>query len=252
MWEVVEIFDTIFPAVPWDTLWGQLADQFPHMRDFALGDPVPAEKISITAPELIAALFDRAIGLGPIQLSHEAFTGLTRMLQAGHVDIFEHVLSKLLDDGGDARFLATDALTKVHTHPEVKARFSARLQSLVDDMDVGVHTAALLLAQDWGIDIVRKPRPLPAFYSLEFLASDEAVGNGLTDEQTRGLVVEDPLAWTTPWQRDVTLLAEASGIASEKLRRRIGQLIASWGGVEASGAGASRRPTRLSSDCRST
>lgn len=241
LWKAEEIFPLLFEEVPWSELWQRLEAQIRTMRDYRMGREIPA----VTGPQddeaLVAAMFIWALTLGVPLLHAEAARGAAELLRVRKEKIFVAIVEHLLAAGGEAAMLGADLLTDHVEDHRLAAHFRGRVQMLADDPDAGVAAAASFLAERWGLPVSVERRDLPSFYQLHFPEQDADVrGKALVDGQTRGMIIEDPLGWTEGWESFAELLAEKAGLPALQVRRRVAQLIHSWGGVGAYGHSASK------------
>ena len=134
-----------------------------------------------------------------------------------------------------------DLLTEAHEDHIVCEQFSNRLQDLASNSDAGVVASAMFLATFWQVHVLFEHHHLPSLYNLHFVDDELPSGHTLSDQQTRSLVLDDVLAWTDAWSSPVKWIAKWSGFSRHHIRFRVGQLVQSWGGVEAFGHPASKR-----------
>lgn len=241
LWSIDEIFPLLFEEVPWPQMWDQLAAQIQSMRDFRLGNQVSPLTGVVTDSELIAELFCWALTFGIPLLHDQASRGAIALLNCGYHAIVIKIIERLLDRGAEPKLLGMELLLHAIRNNNIANHFKGRLAVLAEDSDIGVSAAATFLANRWHTPVHLMPRDLPQFYQLHLPDPMKVRGHVASDQRTRGMVLEDPLGWTEAWMSVVKHIARVSDVSIEHIRRRAGQFVSSWGGVEKFGHAASIR-----------
>ncbi|MTJ80159.1 MAG: hypothetical protein F8N37_03925 [Telmatospirillum sp.] len=241
LWSTEQIFPLLFEQVPWPQMWDRLAAQIQSMRDYRLG----IQMAPLTGVEddsgLIAELFCWALTFGVPHLHDQAVRGAVELLNRGYQAIFIGIIERLLERGPEPTILGMELLLQAINNHDVADHFEDRLALLAEDADIGVSAAATFLAERWHNPVMLEQRELPQFYQLHLPDLVVVRGHVASDQRTRGMVIEDALGWTEAWMSLVEHLARASDVSIEHIRRRVGQLILSWGGVAQFGHAGSKR-----------
>lgn len=249
LWEVDDIFPLLFEEVPWPALWGHLEAGLQGMREYRLARAVEQDNSIEDDDELVAALISWSATIGIPMVRAQAARALRQLNADGFARLVIAAAERLLKGDGEARFFAMLVLADAAGKQAVADRFSPRLPELAVDPDAGVALTAHLLAAWWNSSVAVQRRDLPPFYNLQLPDRDGGVG-GLADQETRGLVIDDPLDWTRGWEHHVESIAREAAVDVTTVRWRIGKFIRDWGGVERFGHAASNllkaRLTRLS------
>ena len=240
LWSVDRIFPLVFEKVDWPALWDQLAPQLLSMRESRLGEPPAAPTEQLDDRELVAELFCWALTLGVPALHEQAVAGFRDLIDRSHHDVAIRICEQLVARGSDAALTATTLLTACGEDETLSAHFLPALPALLESEDGGIAGAASYLSMLWGAPLPIERRELPDFYSLHLPEGDAVRGDAAIDEQTRGMVIEDPMGWTAGWLSLVRTMSQDSGISVEHIRWRARQLIQSWGGIDAFGHAASK------------
>jgi len=241
LWSIGEVFPVLFEEVPWPELWNLLAAQIESMREFRLGRLVPVTAQVADDCALIAEVFAWGLTLGVPLLHAEAARGAIALLAIGNEPIFHAVVDRLLGADGEALMIGIDLLTSVVDRRSLKGQFDSHLIELVDHPDVGVAAAASFLCERWGIGVKPKTKDLPAFYRLQLPQFENVFGNAASNTQTGDMVIDEPLGWTEGWEELAQRIARDANLSTIHVRRRVGQLIYSWGGVKRYGHAGSKR-----------
>jgi hypothetical protein len=233
--EVDEIFPILFKSPPWPKMWELLAGQLTEWGEFQKA-VLPTQKVSVeTDEELLAELVVWAIGLGIPVLASEAARAVSELLKASFTSIFFRVIELSLERGDETALWAMDILIKNHDEQEVAERFTPNLSTLVTHPDLGIAASASYLGFLWQVQTKAPRKLLPAVYKVHWPDESLIPVGAVADKQTRGLLLDEPMAWTTGFESYVTQLADAVGAPDHVVRWRAGHLINGWGGVEAFG-----------------
>ena len=232
LWSLDEIFPLLFENVPWPALWDRLEPNIRASRDYQAGEMASAAESVENDEQLLSELLHWALMLGAIDVHRQGVFALLEVLDIGNTEVFEQVLDRLLAGNTEKQMVAMDILVRVKTNSFVEDHFGHRMPDLSQNTDLGIASTASYLGAYWGQNIGIRNEPLPAFYSIEIPDPEPVKGNPLTGEHTRGLIIDDPLAWTENWERVVHFLAKWSDIPKLKIRYRAARLITLWGGVE--------------------
>ena len=247
LWSTKEIFPLLFETVSWAGLWSRLEDNIRAGRDFQVGSDLPISDGLKDDDELVVRLVEMTLEMGANDLTLQVSNLVRDLLGWGHATIVESLLKRLLVSGGKKRMRAMDLLVQSHENSDIRQAFQANLANLTTDPDAGVSASAFLLGSKWGQPLEMPKTDLPPFYSLEFALDDRVNGMALRDDHSHALLLDDPLGWTEHWLDLVELLEDFSGIPAVKIRFRVAQFVASWGGINEFGHDASnQQEARLS------
>lgn len=241
IWEIDTVFPLLFDNVDWVELWNSLEAHIRAMRDFKVGHKVDDLNEIADDSSLMAALHVWAISLGVPLVRDQAIHSAHELRKQGNCALFGEVVLRLLVDKDENALVAMDLLTEACDDDVVCEQFSERLQDLTAHSDAGVAASAMFLASVWQVCVSIERRDLPPFYDLHLPSDKTSSGHTLSDQQTRGLVIDDVMAWTEGWTKPIKWIAKWSGVSEHQIRFRVGQLVQTWGGVEAFGHQASKR-----------
>lgn len=239
LWEVDDIFPVLFEEVPWIELWDHLDASLQGMREYHLGKTVEPDESIEDDDELVAALLFWASTIGVPMVRAQTARALRQLNADGFAPLVIAVAERLFNDDGEARFFAMLVLADAAEEPAVAERFRPSLPVLAADPDAGVAWTAHLLAAWWNSPVDVQRRDLPPFYTLQ-LPDREGAGGALADQETRGLVIDDPLDWTLGWETLCESIARHAGVDVTTVRWRTGTFIRDWGGTERFGHTGSR------------
>lgn len=241
VWEIDKLFPLLFGDVPWPRLWSVLEDQIRLYRDYRLGEDLPDADGPGSDEELVAQLLIWALTMGVPLVHAEAARTARTLLDNNEDAIVNRAVDCLVSTGGENRMIGMDLLTYAVDRPAIEQAWRERLPALTNDQDGGVVAAAIFVGNQWNIPLQPTARELPAVYQLHLPDTVHVTEVSAADQQTRGMVIEDPLAWTAPWMALVGFIAKETDTPPNQLRHRVGQLIRSWGGVEQFGHQGSQR-----------
>ncbi len=241
IWELDTIFPLLFEKINWVDLWNCLETHIRTMHDFQVGREVTDLNEVPADGNLLAKIYIWAISLGVPVILDQAVLGLHELRTQDSDALFRDVVWQLLDDEDENALVAMDLLIEAHNDDNIREQFSQHLQNLAGHPDAGVIAAAIFLASVWQVRVSIKWLDLPPFYDLHFPSDEAPSGHTLSDQQTRGLIVDDLLAWTEGWREPIKWIAKWSGFSERHIRFRVGQLVQTWGGIEAFGHPASKR-----------
>ena len=239
LWAADEIFPLVFEEIDWPAIWDRLAAQLAAMREMRLGVGPIGSGGNSGNEDPIAGLFCLAFTLGATPLRDQAAAGFTALLRTSHHDIAIAICERLMGTGDEATLTAAALLVTGADDEKLAAHFLPKLADLGASADAGIAAAASYLGQVWGTPLPVELRDLPVFYTILLPDTDSPSGAAVADEQTRGMVIEDPMGWTQSWLSLIRQIARDAGVSVPHIRWRVRQLIHSWGGLEAFGHNAS-------------
>lgn len=240
LWSTDEIFPLVMEVINWPAIWDRLESQLTAMREYRLGEGPERGKSDLCEEGLIAELFCWAGTLDVLLLREQVFAGFAALLSAGHEAIAIEICEKLIERGDEAALLATKLLAANTNDARLASHFGGKLDSLAQSDDAGIAAGASYIAEMWGNVLPLDVRDLPDFYSLHIPETCPPRGEAAVDEQTQGMVIEDPMGWTADWLGLVRAIARDGHISVSHVRWRAQQLIQSWGGIKAFGHEASK------------
>ncbi|PTA70344.1 MULTISPECIES: ATP-binding protein [unclassified Stenotrophomonas] len=246
LWDVDDIWPVLTASPDWAAMWAAVAEQLPTTRDYRLGEDVSDEGVHTDAT-LAASLIERMLLLPVPDVRWHAGRAALALASADPHAFARLMVSLLVSDEDD---VVIDGLRLMHsaTRAERSSELVALVVGLTGHADFGIRELARRLATRWGREVDPVRTPMPAFYSLALPpigAPDRA--DQLRAQPFGPPSVSDPAAWSAPFPDAIELLAQIAGVSEDHVRRRVQQLIDSWGGVEAFGqAGINRLRARLS------
>ncbi|HET7562815.1 MAG TPA: hypothetical protein VFJ87_10615 [Rhodanobacteraceae bacterium] len=233
LWDIDDIWPVLTTAPNWQAMWESVEEQLPCTRDYRLGKDI--EMIDVdTDSALTAKLFHQLLALPIPELRWHAERGLSAL-----ADIDEDALTTLIESmlsGAAEEVIEGLRLARAWGRTKLRGVLETRVVALVDHDDIVVRSLAKALTMKWGLDVGRQVAPTPVFYSLALPPLQPVVrANSLRRRPFGPPAVSDVAAWSAPVDHLVSRLAEAAGVSTGHIRRRVQDLIESWGGLEAFG-----------------
>ena len=242
LWEGEEIFPLLYRDINWAALWDRLVEQIEGYRDYQKVPGVPrGSGAAHDDIDLIVRLFTEAVKFGVSDPRVQAADGLLELIRAGSTDPFCRACRLLIEGEGPEALLGTRLLLEARGHKGVAAAFRDDMDRLAAHEDACVAAIGEILSDAWGDEARMPEADLPPIYTLELPPMDKTTGRSLRDEESLGPVIDDPAAWTEGFEQWVDDLSRYSGVPTSNIRRRVAQLVNSWGGATKYGAKAAEQ-----------
>lgn len=239
LWGIEEIFPLLYRDIDWALLWDRLAEQIEDYRDYQKTLAVPRDNSTAHDDlDLLVRLFIEAVNFGVSDPRKQAADGLLELVRVGSTDAFCRACRLLIEDEGSAVLLGARLLFEARDDDTVATVFRDDMDRLTAHEDACVAALGEILSDVWGGKARMKEAELPAIYVLELPPMDKTAGRSLRDKESLGPLIDDPAAWTEGFEQWVDDLARFSGVPASNIRRRVAQLVSSWGGATKYGAKA--------------
>lgn len=238
-WQSDKLFPLLFQTPEWPLLWEQLAEQIYASRDYGKSEDLRTILPPLGDDALITRIFVDAARLGVNDPRKQVQSGLLLLLEHGKEQLFCEVCSDLLAGDSTLALIGARLLIAARDNLVVADTFRIALAPLLSSDDAAIFAIGTILAEVWGVDIDIETRELPAIYGLALPALDHARGRSLRDVRSGAPVLDDPVAWTEPFNWLIKPIAAKASFEPDIICHRLTQIIVQWGGAGRYGAGAS-------------
>lgn len=232
------VLELITDPLPSEEFWEETEQHLVQYREFRLADPVTTIDSIQSHLDVVAFLVAKAFSFSCPEVTQHARRAAQLIAQS---DLGPTFLEKFLSFLRECPDGPREAVALVHG-----LRLQSHLQAVVLDEantraasdDFVIATLARRTLSDLGANYQQAPTSLPPFYQIATAQSDQAEdfdpAPGLLSGQ-RPVWSEEPWTWTSIMPRPIKLLALASDVPIETLRRRCALFMSQEGGREAFG-----------------
>jgi hypothetical protein len=236
-----DVLAVISDPIPFSEFWSETEEHLKEYREFRLAEPVDTIESAQTYSDVLAFIVAFAFKLCCPEVTIHARRAGRLISKSGKGAGFADKLANYLQvysDGGRERAALLHSL-RVDT--SLRAFVIKEANELVLDDDFVVSVIGRKVLHDIGEEMDDLPSTdLPAFYSLLPSNSDQADNfdppPGLLSGQ-RPVWSDDPWTWTSMLRGTLRLLADATHVPLELLRRRCASFMSKEGGQSAFGPG---------------
>lgn len=233
-----DVLSLLSPQISGEEAWNCLERHLSNFREYSLGgDLGEPPEMPPEGTECLADLLFRAFGMTAFWLTHMARVAAMELLQVPKgAEVVEALLRRLFNSemSPEAARIAWEGKNS----PDLQGTIINLLPEMFRSRDLGIREVALMLASELGTEPVWEEAALPGFYDIE-LPPHPLMGNFSPPPgwcaTSSGLYTDDYLSWTWPLKDALSLTARATGLAADKLRYRVGQVMARMGGSGAFG-----------------
>lgn len=236
-----DVLELIADPIPFREFWSETEEHLKQYREFRLATPVDTIDSAQTYSDVLAFIVAYSFKLCCPEVTNHARRAGRLISTSGKGAEFAGKLASYLHDNLDGGRERAAMLHSIRAVPSLRSFVAKEARMLIVNDDFIVSAIGRKVLHDIGEEIDDVPATdLPAFYTLLPSGSDQADNfdppPGLLLGQ-RPVWSDDPWTWTSMLRGPLRLLADATGMPLELLRRRCASFMAKEGGKTAFGPG---------------
>ncbi|WP_425088861.1 AAA family ATPase [Stappia sp.] len=236
-----EVLQLVTDPIPFREFWSETEEHLKEYREFRFAEPVDTIDSAQTYSDVLALIVAYAFKLCCPQVTFHARRAARLITCADTSADFAEKLAYYLKDFSDGGRERAAILHSLREMPSLRSFLLQEAHALIGNDDFIVSAIGRKVLLDIGEEIDEvSATDLPAFYSLLPSGSDQAENfdppPGLLSGQ-RPVWSDDPWTWTSMLRGPLHLLADATHVPLELLRRRCAHFMNQEGGKSAFGPG---------------
>ncbi|WP_216332435.1 hypothetical protein [Rhizobium sp. X9] len=232
------VLELVTDPLPFEEFWGETERHLMQYREFRLAEPVTTIDSIQSHLDVVAFLIAKAFSFNCPKVTQHARRAAQLVAQSDLGPAFLEKLLPYLREFPDGPREAAALVDRLRGQSHLQAMIIEDAKIQVTSHDFVVVTLARRTLSDLGERYRKSSASLPPFYQITTSQSDQAddfdPAPGLLSGQ-RPVWSEDPWTWTSLLPGPFKLLARASDLPIETLRRRCALFMSQEGGRHAFG-----------------